>query len=166
MLTHRNLLFSAKVSAVLRGLGPDDRIYGVLPMSHIVGLTIILVASLMFGATVLVLPNMIRPTLQTPWRKTRFPSFTGYPPPISACSRTRLQAGSRSCLAICATLLWPGRLSISRSRTGLSRRFGLPLTNGFGITECSTRNLWRARVRPARGCTWWARSCRVWRHAS
>ena len=39
MLTHRNLLFNAVVGGRIRGLAPGDRIYGVLPMSHIVGIS-------------------------------------------------------------------------------------------------------------------------------
>jgi acyl-CoA synthetase (AMP-forming)/AMP-acid ligase II len=54
MLSHANLLFSARVSGLLRDLRPVDNIYGVLPMSHIVGLSIILVSTLMFGATIVV----------------------------------------------------------------------------------------------------------------
>ena len=37
MLTHRNLLFLAATSAKIRTLTPQDRLYGVLPMSHAVG---------------------------------------------------------------------------------------------------------------------------------
>ena len=51
MLSHRNLLVAAKTSGILRNSGPADRIYGVLPMSHIVGYSILLVATLMHGAT-------------------------------------------------------------------------------------------------------------------
>ena len=46
MLTHRNLLFVAAVSAKIRSLSPDDRLYGVLPMSHAVGLSVVLLGSL------------------------------------------------------------------------------------------------------------------------
>src|SRR5215471_4379578 len=38
MLTHQNLLFVASVSAHIRSLTAEDRLYGVLPMSHAVGL--------------------------------------------------------------------------------------------------------------------------------
>ena len=41
MLSHLNLLFTGKTSAILRQSGPADRIYGVLPMSHIVGYSIL-----------------------------------------------------------------------------------------------------------------------------
>src|ERR1035438_9613261 len=51
MLTHRNLLFVAAVSAKIRSLTPDDRLYGVLPISHAVGLSVVLFGSLLSGAT-------------------------------------------------------------------------------------------------------------------
>src|SRR5439155_1577828 len=38
MLTHRSLLFVATRSAKIRALGPNDRLFGVLPMFHAVGL--------------------------------------------------------------------------------------------------------------------------------
>ena len=51
MLTHRNLLFMAAGSAKIRSLSPDDRFYGVLPMSHTVGLSVVLLGTLLNGAT-------------------------------------------------------------------------------------------------------------------
>jgi long-subunit acyl-CoA synthetase (AMP-forming) len=42
MLTHRNLLFVAAMSARIRCLSSDDRLYGFLPMSHAVGLSVVL----------------------------------------------------------------------------------------------------------------------------
>src|SRR5262244_1654174 len=50
MLTHRNLLFSARAAGAQRE--PTDKVYCVLPISHIVGFSNILIASLMAGATV------------------------------------------------------------------------------------------------------------------
>ena len=46
MLTHRNLLFIAKVSSALRKLGPGDRVYGVLPISHVYGLASVCLGTL------------------------------------------------------------------------------------------------------------------------
>jgi acyl-CoA synthetase (AMP-forming)/AMP-acid ligase II len=51
MLTHRNLLFSARTTATLRSMTPDDVQYCVLPISHIVGISL-LTMTLMAGATV------------------------------------------------------------------------------------------------------------------
>jgi acyl-CoA synthetase (AMP-forming)/AMP-acid ligase II len=57
MITHRNLLFNARVSGQMRRLSPQDRLYAVLPMSHIVGLSNILTSGMMFGCTVQVAPR-------------------------------------------------------------------------------------------------------------
>ena len=55
MLTHGNLLFSARAAAAQRE--PTDKAYCVLPISHIVGFSNILIASLMAGATVRLEPR-------------------------------------------------------------------------------------------------------------
>jgi len=57
VLTHRNLLFIAAVSAQIRSLTPDDRLYGVLPMSHAVGLSVVLLGTLLSGATLYLSPR-------------------------------------------------------------------------------------------------------------
>ncbi|WP_158817541.1 AMP-binding protein [Methylocapsa sp. S129] len=57
MLTHQNLLYNAAVSGRMRRISSDDRLYGVLPMSHIVGLSNILIGALMFGASIQVAPR-------------------------------------------------------------------------------------------------------------
>src|SRR5271169_2633841 len=49
MLTHRNLLFSAKTTADLRSMTAEDAQYCVLPISHIVGISL-LIQTLMVGA--------------------------------------------------------------------------------------------------------------------
>ena len=55
MLTHRNLLFSARIMGAQRNSA--DKAYCVLPISHIVGYSGILLASLMVGATVQLVPR-------------------------------------------------------------------------------------------------------------
>jgi long-chain acyl-CoA synthetase len=49
MLTHRNLLFSARTTASLRNMTAEDVQYCVLPISHIVGISL-LTMTLMVGA--------------------------------------------------------------------------------------------------------------------
>jgi len=51
MLSHRNLLFVAAVSSTLRRVGSDDRVYAVLPISHVFGLASMCLGSLYAGAT-------------------------------------------------------------------------------------------------------------------
>ena len=57
MLTYRGLLFVAAVSARIRSLSPDDRFYGILPMFHAVGLSVVLLGTLLSGATLYLSPR-------------------------------------------------------------------------------------------------------------
>jgi len=52
MLTHSNLIFSAGGAAKIRSLGLTDRLYGILPLSHIVGLSIVFLGTLLSGASI------------------------------------------------------------------------------------------------------------------
>jgi acyl-CoA synthetase (AMP-forming)/AMP-acid ligase II len=51
MISHRGLLHFARVSAESRHLAPADRVYAVLPISHIFGLATMLLATLYGGAS-------------------------------------------------------------------------------------------------------------------
>ncbi|WP_300037335.1 class I adenylate-forming enzyme family protein [uncultured Roseobacter sp.] len=57
MLTHENLLFGGGASARLRRMVPDDLIYGVLPVTHVFGLTSVIVAAVTAGAAVRLEPR-------------------------------------------------------------------------------------------------------------
>lgn len=50
MLTHRNLLFIAGISGGMRGFVADDVIYGVLPISHAFGLASVFLGGLYAGS--------------------------------------------------------------------------------------------------------------------
>ena len=52
MLTHGNMLFGGQTSMNLRGMNKTDRVYGVLPITHVFGLTSITTAATLSGAHV------------------------------------------------------------------------------------------------------------------
>ena len=57
MLSHANLLFVAATSSRLRGLVPSDRAAGVLPISHVYGLTSVMLGTLYAGACLHLVPR-------------------------------------------------------------------------------------------------------------
>jgi acyl-CoA synthetase (AMP-forming)/AMP-acid ligase II len=57
MLTHQDLLLNGWIFGETRELRPDDRLYAILPLSHVVGLSSALVSGLMFGCTIHVAPR-------------------------------------------------------------------------------------------------------------
>ena len=92
VLTHRNLLFIADVSAQIRSLTPDDRLYGILPMSHAVGLSVVLLGTLLSGATSLSCLRDLIPWLHSrPWIAISSRSYSACRP----CSRSWLITRNR-----------------------------------------------------------------------
>lgn len=57
MVTHEALIHFARVSAASRALGPQDRSYAFVPMTHIFGLATVLLTSLHAGAQLVLRPQ-------------------------------------------------------------------------------------------------------------
>lgn len=138
MLSHKNLLSSAIISGVLRNVGPGDRIYGVLPMSHIVGFSIILISTLMFGATIQLEPKYDPELLANAIADQDVTHVYGVPATYQRLLAykqvkgiARLKRGRLRFLGVAGA---PLDLDL---KSRVEQEFGLPLLNGYGITECS-----------------------------
>ncbi len=138
MLTHGNLLFLAAVSAKIRKLTPNDRVYGVLPMSHAVGLSVVFLGTLLSGGTVYLTPRFDPIAARAALEKNRITVMLGVPSMFA-------QMLDYAKLRGLASLKVPSLRIISSSGAPLhadlkaeaERLFGLPLHNGYGVTECS-----------------------------
>jgi long-chain acyl-CoA synthetase len=138
MLSHNNLLSSAAISGVLRKIGPDDRIYGVLPMSHIVGFTIILISTLMFGATIQLEPKYDPELLANAVADQGVTVVYGVPATYQRLLAykqvkgiAKLERGRLRFLGVAGA---PLDLDL---KSRVEQEFDLSLLNGYGITECS-----------------------------
>jgi long-chain acyl-CoA synthetase len=138
MLTHHNLLFVAAVSARIRSLSPSDRLYGVLPMSHAVGLSVVLLGSLLSGATLYLAPRFDPVAALTILEKSQLTVMLGAPGMFSLLAEYAKLKNLQS-------LKFPGLRIISSSgaplqptvKTEVENLFGMVLHNGYGVTECS-----------------------------
>jgi long-chain acyl-CoA synthetase len=138
MLTHRNLLFVASVSAQIRSLTPDDRLYGVLPMSHAVGLSIVLLGALFSGSALYVAPRFDPVAALNVLEKEQLTVMLGAPSMFSLIVEYATMKGIKS-------LKFPKLRIISSSGAPLQpvvkgqveELFGMTLYNGYGVTECS-----------------------------
>jgi acyl-CoA synthetase (AMP-forming)/AMP-acid ligase II len=138
MLTHRNLLFVASVSARIRSLSPNDRLYGVLPMSHAVGLSIVLLGSLVSGATLYLAPRFDPVATLAMLERERLTVVLGAPGVFSLLADYAKLKGLQS-------FKFPALRIISSSgaplqptvKTQVESLFGMVLHNGYGVTECS-----------------------------
>jgi len=138
MLTHRNLLFVAAVSAKIRSLGPEDRLYGVLPMSHAVGLSVVLLGSLLSGATLYLAARFDPVAALGTLEKERLTVVLGAPGMFSLLGDYAKLKGLKA-------LRFPALRIISSSgaplqpalKSQVESLFGMVLHNGYGVTECS-----------------------------
>ncbi|MDB5656999.1 MAG: long-chain fatty acid--CoA ligase [Tardiphaga sp.] len=137
MLTHENLLFSAKTTADIRRMTPADKQYIVLPISHIVGISL-LVMTLMTGATVRLVSKYDPAALAKAVAEEGITILNGVPATYQRLLEYKtiagldtLDAGSLRLIAVAGA---PLDLDL---KSRVQRELGLPLLNGYGITECS-----------------------------
>jgi long-chain acyl-CoA synthetase len=153
VLTHRNLLFCAAISAKIRALAPDDRLYGVLPMSHAVGLSVVLLGTLLSGATLYLAPRFDPVAARVTLERERLTVVLGVPSMFGLLVEYAKMKGL-------ATLKFPALRIISSSgaplqpavKAAVEKLFGIPLYNGYGVTECSP-NIAQARIEDPRADT-------------
>ncbi|MBV9574153.1 MAG: AMP-binding protein [Acidobacteriales bacterium] len=146
MLSHRNLLFVATESAKLRSLIPGDRMYGVLPMSHAVGLSVVLLGTLLSGAAVHLAPRFDPASAIALLQKDQLTVLLGVPSAFALmleyAKLKNLNAINSASLRIISSSGAPLQLSL---KNAVEKFFGLPLHNGYGVTECSP-NIAQTRV--------------------
>ena len=138
MLTHRNLLFIAAGAARIRTLTPEDRLYGILPMSHAVGLSVVLLGTLLSGATLYLAPRFDPMRARGVLEQDQLTVVLGTPAMFSLLLQYAKLRGVES-------LTFPKLRIISSSgaplhaaiKSGIESLFGRVLHNGYGVTECS-----------------------------
>jgi acyl-CoA synthetase (AMP-forming)/AMP-acid ligase II len=137
MLSHDNLLISAKTTAYFRKMNQDDKIYLVLPISHIVGISL-LIMTLMVGGTVRMVSKYDPAATARAIAEEGVTILNGVPATYqrlleykSVSGVERLARGSLRLIAVAGA---PLDLNL---KSRVEKEFGLPLLNGYGITECS-----------------------------
>jgi long-chain acyl-CoA synthetase len=132
MLTHANLLFIAATSSALRALAPADHVSGVLPISHVYGLSSVMLGTLYAGACLHLAPRFCAATLLAQIRAGALTIVQGVP---AMYARLLALAGGEpvaSSLRFCYVGGAPLDPGLKRE---VERVFGLPLHNGYGLTE-------------------------------
>lgn len=153
MLTHRNLAFVAENNRVLRGIHPGDRVYGVLPLAHVYGLTSIMLTAMHCGAT-LVLASRFEPQrLAQALAEEGITVLHGVP----AIYAKLLDWARRS-----GTPLIAPRLRIAQAggapldqalKDDFEQALGVILHNGYGMTESAPTMSQTRLEAPRRDCS-------------
>lgn len=139
MLTHRNLLYMAAVSARIRSLTEDDRLYGILPMSHAVGLSVVLLGALLSGSTLYLAPRFDPVAALAAFERDQLTVVLGVPAMFALLVDYAKAKGLKGPLKfpklrIISSSGAPLQLAV---KTAVESLLGLPLHNGYGVTECS-----------------------------
>ena len=136
MLTHANMAFAARSATAVRGLGPGDLSYGVLPMAHVVGLSAQLLGCLASGAELMLEPRFSAAAMARAF-EGGVTTFTGVPAMYSRLldflrqEQRSLAAPKLRLIAVAGSPLTPAL------KAQAEQVFGLPLLNGYGLTETS-----------------------------
>jgi acyl-CoA synthetase (AMP-forming)/AMP-acid ligase II len=135
MLTHANLNFAGNLSAQLRGMTGADRVYGVLPLTHVFGLASVLIACAISGAT-LQLETRFSPTKLHAALTSGATVFPAVPQMHALLMQyaadqglTRLEGSKLRYVSSGAAPLDPAWKAKAEGF------YGLPLQNGYGMTE-------------------------------
>ena len=134
-LSHRNLVANLRSTVEAMQLRPEDRVLAVLPLIHLFGLTVTLNAPLSVGATVLPVerfhPNRILEMLE----REGVTVFAGVPAMYGALLSAATRRGvptHRLRVAICG-----GAPLAPDLGERWEELFGLPLRQGYGLTEAA-----------------------------
>ena len=136
VMTHDGVCHFGRVSAESRDLGPQDRSYAFVPMTHIFGLGTVLVASLHAGAA-LVMRSQFEPDDLLDVLANHGVSQLQGPPTLFSRLLDHLEArGIDKPVAPQLRYIYTGAGPLDLTlKQRVERAFGLPLHHGYGLSE-------------------------------
>jgi long-chain acyl-CoA synthetase len=136
MLTHGNLLSNIdQARSVTSRVAPGDVVYGVIPAYHIFGLNVVVTFSLAMGATV-VLVQRFDPATALESIKSRGVSVIPGAPALWVAFAHFEEAPDDAFAGVRLALSGAAKLPVSVAER-LQERFGLRISEGYGLTEAS-----------------------------
>ena len=137
MLTHANLLFIARLSSELRRLTPEDRVYGLLPLSHVYGFASVCMGTLRAGASVH-LQARFSPASTADFLASHSITVCQGVPAMYAKLVEHLKARGEKLQAPHLRFLYAGGAPLTPAlKREVESTLGLALQNGYGLTEAS-----------------------------
>lgn len=143
MLTHRNLTFIAYVSGRLRGIRAGEQVYCVLPMSHVFGLSAVSCSVLFSGGAVHLVPRFNAKEAIGALEEEGVAGFLGVP--TMYVRMLEVLSGRHGFKSRTLRFLYSGGAPLDADlKARVESAFGMPLHNGYGLTEsgptiCQTR---------------------------
>jgi acyl-CoA synthetase (AMP-forming)/AMP-acid ligase II len=138
MLTHANLLFIARTSGELRRLTPEDRVYGLLPVSHVYGLASVCLGTLRAGASLHLQARFDAATMAECIAARGLTVCQGVPAMYAKLLEHLKGRGAAALRLPALRFIYAGGSPLAPSlKKAVESAFGLPLHNGYGLTEAS-----------------------------
>jgi long-chain acyl-CoA synthetase len=126
------------VSARIRSLSPDDRLYGVLPMSHAVGLSVVLTGFVAERRDVVSRARFDPVAALATLEKERLTVVLGAPGMFSLLADYAKLKGLKSFNFPALRIISSSGAPLQPSgKAQVESLFGMVLHNGYGVTECS-----------------------------
>lgn len=136
-LSHRNLMFIAAVSSALRRVGADDIAYGVLPISHVYGLTSVCLGTLYAGGTLRLAARFTPEAVLDSLAHDGLTILQGVPA-MHARLMAYVTARNRTLIAPRLRFVYSGGSPLDAAlKARVEAFYGLPIHNGYGLTESS-----------------------------
>lgn len=154
MLTHGNLLFVARATADARRLSPQDRVYATLPMSHSLGLTGVLLGSLLSGAEVHLSARFDPERIFAALRAGGISVMIGTPSMYALLTEHAKRSGLLPIAAPALRLISSAGAPLdAATKAEAEAAFGQTLHNGYGISECGPSIALTALESPRNDCS-------------
>ncbi|HEY4112709.1 MAG TPA: AMP-binding protein [Rhizomicrobium sp.] len=154
MLTHRNLLFVARATAEARHLNPDDRIYATLPITHTLGLTGVMLGSLVAGAQVHIASRFDPAKALAALANDGITAVIGTPSMYAMLAEYAKRKGTIPIRAPALRLISSAGAPLDlATKATVEAAFGQTLHNGYGITECGPSISLTALDAPRNDCS-------------
>ncbi|MCH8529406.1 MAG: acyl--CoA ligase [Saccharospirillum sp.] len=137
MLSHRGILYIASISGGMRHLTQGQRVYGVLPMSHVFGLSSVCMGSLYNGACLYTVPKFNVDAMLDALEQEGITVLQGVPA-MYAKTLEYLRTGQRTLKAESLVYISAGGSPLDlETKQRVEALFKLTLHNGYGLTEAS-----------------------------
>ena len=136
MLTHDALIHFARVSGASRTLGPQDRSYAFVPMTHIFGLGTVLISSLLAGAQLVMRPQFDPDDLLDALAHHGVSQLQGPPALFSRLLSHLQERGIQRPDAPALRYLYTGAGPLDLAlKQRVEAAFGQALHHGYGLSE-------------------------------
>jgi len=135
MLTHENLFFAGAGSMKTRKLTPADIAYGVLPISHVFGLTSVVIACIYAGAQIRLAPRFLPADLYSALT-SGVTAYSAVPQMHALLMQYTKEQGHEKLPSNTLRYVSSGAAPLDpdwKRRAELF--FGVPVQNGYGMTE-------------------------------